>query len=97
MGEEDKVVEPRRNDLATDLYIGGIAGIAGAIIIGLSCGIYYAHTYLHLAALECCLFSTLVNVLFSKPLLITGAVGGTLVGGTVYLVSKRLRGSTVTR
>ena len=97
MGEEEKTVEPRTNDLATDLYIGGIAGITGAVIIGLSCGFYYAHTYLQLNALKCCLYSTLMTVLFSKALLMTGGVGGVLVGGAVYLASKWLRRSMVTR
>lgn len=66
------------------------------MIIGLSCGVFYARTYLQMSALECCLFSTLMNVVFSKPLLLTGAVGGTLVGATVYLVSKWLRKAATT-
>lgn len=70
--------------LSKDVWIGMATGVGTALVVTSGVAFYYAKTQLNMDIPQCCLYTAMVDVLASKPIILSGGAVGALAGSLTY-------------
>ena len=76
-------------NLVNDMFYGAAVGMGVALVTASAAAFYYAHNE-GMTLPQCCSYVAAIDILLSKPILISGAAVGSIAGCLTYLVRKNM-------
>lgn len=82
-------LEQKAESFSKDLWAGMLTGVGTALVITSGLAFYYAKTQLNMDIPQCCLYTAMIDVLASKPIILTGGAAGALAGSLTYYARRK--------